>query len=508
MDNNPFNRRDFLKLLSMMPAAYYLPSMTINQESVQENFVILVLDAWSAANMSLYGYPRQTTPFLEKLTEKAIVYHNHYAASNWTFPGTSGLLTGVHNWTNRMHNQNRPFNKAFRNINLFSLFSSHHRISYTQNMIADIILKNMLSGIDNYTPPLDLYLKSDPWLRQIFGNDYDIATVSWTRIAKKYLDGYANSLFLSRLYKEINREALKKIQAVEQDYPLGLPAAAGDNYYNLENPIDWISAQLPELPQPFLSYFHLLPPHGPYSTRCDFYNTFLDDGFQPTHKPEHIFSLKYSDEELAAYRKDYDEFILLVDSEINRLYQILDKNNILENTWLIITSDHGEMFERGIVAHSIPTFHNPLVHIPLLIFPPGQEKRIDITTPTSAIDLLPTLLHLAGNPIPDWLEGQLLPPYNTAPDPERDIFSMDAKYSPDTGPFTNATLMLRKGDYKLTYFFGDQKKYTALIGKEFFELYNLENDPEELENLYNKEPGIAATLTDKLIAKLEEKEVR
>lgn len=492
-----------------MPAAHFLPKskpfIEGAQSADQPNIVILVFDAWSACNVSLYGYQRQTTPFLEKLVDKAIVYHNHYATANWTFPGTTGLLSGVNTWTSRAHNQNRPFPKVFKRNNLFSEFGSYNRVAYTQNNIVESIFLNLISTIDRHKPSSDLFLNGDPWLEQLFGNDLDIASVSWVRIAKKLNDGYANSLFLSRIYQELNKIFLKDIYEIEQEYPLGLPTISIDNYYNIEKPIDWISAQMPTLPQPFLGYFHLLPPHGPYSTRIDFYDTFLNDGFKLPDKPEHILSMDYSDEEIAAYRKNYDEYILLVDAEINRLYQMLEDSGILENTWLIITSDHGELLERGIIGHSRATFNDPLIHIPFLVFPPGQQERIDIHAPTSAVDMLPTLLHLANKPTPDWLEGQLLPPYNTNPAPERNIFSMDARTSPDEGPFTDATLILRKGDYKLTYFFTTNDNFKR---KELFELYNLAIDPEELDNLVEQQPELTQEMKDILFSEMKKNGVR
>jgi len=503
-----FNRRDFLKLASLFPAAYYLkPDLSPQaQDPSQPNIIILVFDAWSASNISLYGYPRKTTPFLEKLAEKAIVYHNHYAGGHWTYPGTASLLTGVLPWKHRGYSISSPILNEYHKNNLFGLFNSYHRVAYTHNQITDAVLQKMIGSINYHKPRQELYVNDDFWLARVFGTDYDNASTAWVRVSKKFDDGYANSLFLSRIYDLVHNQAEKKIRA---DYPLGLPAVEGDNYFYIETAIDWIYSQATTLPHPFLGYFHLLPPHDPYRTRNDFYGNFRHDGYQPTPKPEHLFTQDLKTNWLNERRREYDEFILLVDSEINRLYNMLEENNALDNTWLVITSDHGEMFERGIVGHLTPTMHNPQMHVPLVILPPGQEERQDITTPTVATDLIPTLLHLSGKSAPNWLEGTLLPPFNTAPDSNRPIFGMDARFSDtNTGPFTNATLMLLQNDYKLTYFFGNRKLYEVLNGQELFELYDLKNDPEELENLYNQEPTIAQIMLNAIYAKMEEYSVR
>jgi len=501
------NRRSFLKLTGLLPAAYYLkPDLSPQrQDPSQPNIIILVFDAWSASNISLYGYERQTTPYLEKLAEKAIVYHNHYSAGMWTYPGTTGLLTGVLPWTHRGYTPTRPLLEEYHKKNIFGLFDTHHRLAYTHNPVADMVLKSMNQVINEHKRSQDLYVNQNFWLSRTLNLDYDIASVSWVRVMKKFDDGYANSLFLSRLNNLIYDYNQSKISA---RYPLGLPDVEGDNFFYLETAIDWIDEMVNNLSTPFLAYCHLLPPHSPYVTREDFFEKFKGDGYRPIHKPDHIFTQNIPYEVLTEKRRHYDEFILWIDSEINRLFQNLAKANILDNTWIILTSDHGEMFEKGMVGHRYPAYINPLAHIPLMIFPPGQQERVDVFTVTSAIDLLPTILHLAGKSIPSWLEGQLLPPFHANPQKDRPIFSMEARHSEQNGPFTSAAVMMRQDNYKLTYLFDEQKKYKALKGKERYELYDLKKDPEEVDNLFNKEPEISQNLLEILYATMEKYNAR
>ncbi len=63
--------------------------------------VVIVFDAFSAYNISLYGYQRETTPNIARWAERAVVYHNHNAGGNFTIPGTASLLTGTYPWTHR-----------------------------------------------------------------------------------------------------------------------------------------------------------------------------------------------------------------------------------------------------------------------------------------------------------------------------------------------------------------------------------------------------------------------
>jgi arylsulfatase A-like enzyme len=130
-----------------------------------------------------------------------------------------------------------------------------------------------------------------------------------------------------------------------------------------------------------------------------------------------------------------------------------------------------------------------LTHIPLLVFMPGQTERIDFHSLTATIDVMPTLLRLAGKTIPDWVEGDVLPPFNPNPDPDKLVFGIDLRHNPKESPFTNGTGMVCYGDYKLTHIFGSEAKYEPLSG-EMYEFYNLAEDPEELNNLHTKLPDI------------------
>ena len=67
---------------------------------------------------------------------------------------------------------------------------------------------------------------------------------------------------------------------------------------------------------------------------------------------------------------------------------------------MVLTSDHGEMFERGISGHGSRVLYQPVVRIPLMIFEPGQQMGADIYEYTSAVDVLPTLAHLTGQETP------------------------------------------------------------------------------------------------------------
>jgi len=505
------SRRDFIKLLSMLPPMLYLKPDLVdaldNKNADNPNIIFLVFDTWSARNISLYGYPRQTTPNLERLANKATVYHNHYAGAHFTTPGTTTLLTGVQPWRHHLYHSGSKFklDDYYKKHNLFGSFPDYYRFAYTHNPFAEIAIQYMVEVLDRFMPHEELFSSMDI-AAKLFPDDYDAASVSWIRSMELLKYGYANSIFSSRIWSYFYR---KFEERYKDRFLRGLPSLDRVSFYNLENAIDWLANNVKKMSNPFLAYYHLLPPHDPYNTRNEFVRRFVKDKFKPPDKPEHFMAeyfmsdvVKNGKPKVNQSRREYDEYILYVDAEIGRLFSMLEADGSLENTCIIMTSDHGEMFERGIIGHALPCMYQSLVNVPLLIMPPGQKERIDIYEPTAAIDILPTLLNITGREIPSWMEGELLPPYNSEYPLNRSIYVIDAKYSEADKPYQTASLMLRKENFKLIYHFGVAKPYKPLNGEPYLELYDLENDPEEMDNLFEKRPVIANELFDEMNAKL------
>lgn len=503
---NSINRRDFLKLAGLLPLSLTAPrfiqilkpSRAIQAE--QKNVLVIVFDAFSAYNISLHGYSRETTPNIAKLAKRAVVYHNHFANGNFTTPGTASLLTGVLPWTHRAFQPKGSVSKPFETRNLFSALKNHYPIAFSHNGWAYILLDQFLGRSDELIPRETLMLGSDGILHKLFRKDDDIASVSWSRNINVNEDGYAYSLLLAHYYQDYQNN---KIKDFKSQFPLGLPTAGStgsDNAFLLEHAVDYLANRLTVIPQPFVGYFHFLPPHDPYRPSIEFYGHFHNDGFNPPQKPTDIFVKKF-EKNLWRKRTEYDEFILYADREFGKLYNKLETSGLLDNTWLILTSDHGELNERGISGHSTNALYQPVIRIPLMIFEPGRETGMDIHENTSAIDVVPTLAHVTGQKIPDWVEGTILPPYSPDKnDPNRSIFTVRANKNGQYEPLTQASTMLVKGNYKLHYYFG----YPETPDKELVKFFDIQSDPEELNDLYTPQNKIAGKFLDELKSKLDE----
>jgi arylsulfatase A-like enzyme len=498
------SRRDILKLLSTLPLLPLVSSQTSNLagsslSTDSPNVLIFVLDSLSALHIQLFGYRRDTMPNLTRFAENSTVFHSHYSAGNYTTPSTASLFTGTYPWTHRALSHQATVVDRFQSDNLFSLFSEedYTRFAFSHNFLVNLLLDHIHDHIDMLNLPNEISLIDYNLADNIFPRDYGLASQAERNYLKKP-GKLSNSLFFSSLLWMVRELLGTRTEAdLKAQYPRGVPGYH-DMLYPLEDTIDWVFRQTKTLPNPFISYIHLMPPHDPYSPRREFVNIFWD-GWRTDAKPENQFSEGYSQEFLNEQRVYYDEYIAFTDAEFGRFIRLLDDSGLLENTWIVFTSDHGEMFERGIWKHTTPTLFQPIIRIPLLISGPNQNERRDIYSPTSTVDLLPTLLHVSGKKVPEWCEGEILPPYNPGKlDDDRSIYVLEAKTSPKHAPFTKYSMALIKGQFKLIYYSG----YPEI--DDMFELYNLKRDPEEVTNIFKERVNIASELKEEMLTRIEE----
>ncbi|MBI2332301.1 MAG: sulfatase-like hydrolase/transferase [Chloroflexi bacterium] len=500
--NRNINRRDFLKLAGLASLGMIIPPSVQNignrLQGEKKNVLIVVFDALTAYNISLYGYGRETMPNLSRLAKRATVFHNHYAGGNFTTPGTATLLTGTLPWTHRAIRLGGMVKKGMENKSIFHVLDDYYRFSYSHNTLVNILFDQFAASINDYIPKQKLFLFGDSLVRNLFKNDEDTATVAWSR-AIKQTEGFSYSLFMTGFYQKYRDQ---KVGGIVKDYPYGLPNMNIDNYYLLDQGIDYFRGSIADLPKPFFGYLHFLPPHSPYRPRAEFAGAFQHDAFKPLEKPDDIFTDQKTPEFLARSRSYYDEFILNVDHEFGRLFEALESSGVLDDTWVVFTSDHGELFERGIWMHSTPTLYQPIIRVPLLIFEPGVTTGRDVYDHTSAVDLLPTLAHLTGHPIPAWAEGAILPPYGDIANPNQQdrIFAVQAKFNEPTYPLAEVSVAHIRDNYKLLYYLG----YDEIMEGEYFRLYDIKADPNELNDLAQTKPETAAEMADIIRRKLDQ----
>lgn len=510
--SEPLRRRDFMKLLALCsslrldqvlrpishrstrnqtgPVRIRDPGAPSSDE--RPNILILVFDALSARNMSLYGYPRETTPNIADFGKRSMVYRRHSSPANFTLPGVASLLTGAYPWSHRALHLRGTVAGAWRRRNLFRLAedAGYHRFAYTQNNYASYVLNSMAQDIDEYPPRGAAGRMDRAFLGRLLSSDSNVADWAEDLLMREY--ALPTSTIFAILDRFIRRITVS--EALLQRYPRGIPDHNRFTFL-LEDTIDWLVASLREMPTPFLAYIHLLPPHHPYTARRDFIDKFLN-ARAPEEKPDHPLSPGVEGEDLNLKRREYDEYVAFVDHEFGRLISNLSRLQLLDNTMLVLTSDHGEMFERGILGHTTPTLFEPIVHIPLLISLPRNAPPEEIHAPTSAIDLMPSILALMGLPIPTWSQGRRLPGLGGEAKSRRSIFSVEAKQNPKWESLQKVTVAMREGEYKLIHYLG-YEEYDRT-----FEMFDLETDPEERRDVYEEGWSVAKKMQAQLLDRL------
>jgi arylsulfatase A-like enzyme len=496
------NRRDFLKLAGAVPASLALSSLLANvkldvnagSQDTPPNVVILLFDAMTAHNLSVYGYPRETMPNLERFAERATVFHEHHSSGNFTIPGVASLLTGTYPWTHRAINHAGKVTRGVVDHNIFKAIQNGYHVSaFPQNVWANFIVTQFRNDIDTLLPS-NSYGKMDYMLGDLFKNDSDMAYRALDDFLFKMDD-----LPPSMVFGPIERTFFYRDSArlSTEGYPKGIPQNVNyPLYFKLDELLQGVANFVKELKPPFFTYQHLFPPHSPYRPTYEFNKRFNGNDGLPIEKPEHRFSQHSPFLKVKGACVAYDRYLATLDAELGNCLDTLEKAGIMDNSYVIITADHGEMFERGEIAHDTIMLFDPVVHVPLLVSAPGQQARKDVYSFTNAVDLLPTIAHLTGNPIPDWAEGKLLPELGGTEDPERSTFSVEAKLNSAFTPLKKVSVAMYKGHSKLIY-------YTGYEPKDSFEMYDLYEDPEELNDLYPQQPFGVKALQDELLESLQ-----
>jgi arylsulfatase A-like enzyme len=189
---------------------------------------------------------------------------------------------------------------------------------------------------------------------------------------------------------------------------------------------------------------------------------------------------KLTADQLALARDCYDDCLAQLDREVGRMLGALEARGILESTWIVITSDHGEQFgEHGFIGHG-NSVHRQTVHVPLLVVPPksGPAVPASIKPPVSLRDLPATLVDLTGTkpPSPPFEGGSLSRFWseNASPESVADpyVFSEIVDHEGPVGPDWQMPKALISDGYSFI---------RQCDGRE--ELFHILSDPDETTNL-------------------------
>jgi len=298
------------------------------------NVLLITLDTLRADHVGAYGYSRPTTPNIDRLAGRGVLFEQAMANSSWTLPAHASLFTGryphEHGASWRV-----PLNGAGRTL-AEALAGSGYR---TAGFSANTSYVSPEWGLGRGFARFDVY--GGAWA------DYLVRTALGTKIAKVVLPRFGFWDIPGRKRAEqVNHEFLRWLDGAD-----GHPFFAFLNFMDVHDPY-LIGA-------PYLTKFSKEVPRG------DVINfQFQPDQFR--RKP--VLSAK----EIEAEINGYDGCLAYLDEQIGALLEELERRGLADNTLVILTSDHGEAFGiHDLFGHGNSLYLETL-HVPLIFVWPGK----------------------------------------------------------------------------------------------------------------------------------------
>jgi arylsulfatase A-like enzyme len=400
------------------------------------NVVLIVLDTVRADSLTPYGADRDTTPNLARLARRGVLFEHARSTAPWTLPSHASLFTG--RWPFELSaDVGRPLDASFPTL----AEQLSDRGYATGGFVANTQNCNAWYGLDRGFDH--------------FEDFYENAVVAPIEVLRS-----------SRLGRYVATTKLGRSVITRTIGPLDYRYRKTAAMIN-RDALAWLSDQGD---RPFFLFLNYFDVHDPYIPPADAERRFRSAGGQAK-----------SAVELA--RDAYDDCLLYLDDQIGRLLSELDRRGKLEDTLVVVTSDHGEGFgEHGLAGHGVSLYRSEL-HIPLMLVhptlaPPGTV----VNEPVSLRDVAPTILDVLDfDAAPTFAGRSLAKAWDTrseAGDGVAPVLSeVDrAEYVPDEVEGAPARL-------------GRMRSITAngrtyiLNGDGREELYDLHDDPEEQNDL-------------------------
>ena len=353
------------------------------------NVVLMVLDTVRADHTSLHGYERPTTPNLARWAARGVRFDQARSPAPWTLPSHASMLTGC--WP---HELSAAADRALDGAKATLAEHLASRGYATGGFVANTFYCNACYGLDRGFARYEDFP--------------DNARVSTGEILRSSRLGHR----------------LVRLAGVEEETPGGPDSRKSAARINADM-LGWLDRQPAE--RPFFAFLNYYDAHAPFEPPADYRRQFglsardaawrkatlklfrnqLRPGERAKHHAAEIERVKRDGPALLL--DSYDDCIAYIDREIGRLMNELEHRGILNNTLVIITSDHGEHFgDHQLFGHG-HSLYRPLVHVPLVILPPGGEGagRI-VTEPVSLRDLSATIVDLLGESTKSPLPGTSL----------------------------------------------------------------------------------------------------
>jgi len=427
--------------------------LLLSEGSVEPpNVLLITIDALRADRLGCYGYRLDTSPNIDRLSQRGVLFADCTVQWPKTWPSMASLISGMYPKATGVR-----INQRVLPSSLYVMSEIFGQAGYRTGAVTANFNIGRKFGFDR---GFDYFVESwqDMWKQQ----EGDIPFHNRPGKVKFFTNATI-----------VTDQALKWLNE------------------NRKNP------------KPFFLWLHYMDTHGPYVPPQSY-----DKYFQNAYKSEPAplrklppYQLHKDTEtghtitDIGFYRAKYDREIRFLDDELGRLFKKIRKLGANRKTIIIFTADHGESFgEHNYYLEHGRFPYQACAHVPLIIIKDGilpKGKRIE--KPVGLIDVSATILELAGIEVPATFEGQslvgmMLGEKNaTAPE----YVFMESGYDPNFPQLT-----VRYGRWKLIHV-QSQSDLAAMAGTKH-ELYDVYKDSAEVNNLIDQEPNIAAHLSEVL----------
>ncbi len=323
------------------------------------NILLIVGDGIESEHMSLYGYDRDTTPYLRQLAERSLLCENNFPNAGPSAASVASILTGKHPTETRL-------------IYPPDILTGKDAYQHLPAILKTLGYRSANIGLRYYADAFDLNMRhSFDW-----ANDRELKGFL---LPEWFTDaiGQGTAYFLTRIRDRIESRLLHVFDVERMsdafDQLVHAPYQSRGDTERIVKLWRWLDKG----EGPFFVYLHLLGTHGPK--------------FKLVRR---VFSEGKAQEQ-PWMRDFYDDAILQFDSDVKRIFQGLTDRNQLQDTIVVIASDHGVK-------------HTNRQRVPLMFLVPADNRRRRVSSNTQNLDIAPTLLDYLGMDRPGWMTGRSL----------------------------------------------------------------------------------------------------
>ncbi len=424
----------------------------VEVDARQPNVLIVLIDTLRADRLGSYGYRRDTSPHIDRVAGEGWRFDVAIAQASWTKPSVASMITG-----------------------LYARQTSVSSGDWAEQNQEGTVLVETLAA-EHLT--LAEQLASHGYETAAFGKNHHLL------VELGFSQGYLTYQWLH----PAGRGALDRV--LERFLPDADPQFAAE-WIN-DRFVDWLDAKAD---RKFFAYLHHIDIHWPYESPPPFSGMFTEkpapEDFNSGNFLKRMVSKLREDssatvnpETLRAMNDAYDEGIRYVDDGLGRIFELLQRRGLYDDTLIIITADHGEEFmEHGLLGHG-KSLYDEVIRVPLIVkFPcpgPHCSPRV-VTSQVELVDVFPTVMQVLGIEPPTSLAGRSLAGEASA---SRAAFS---EFKSNSGLKTQ--IALRTPEWKWIY---DEQDDTG-------ELYDLAQDPGEANDLATSEPALRELLSARVL---------